>query len=50
MPVYAYFDSKTNLSSDFWLLSIREISDDPMVLTQGTFGLLVFLFIESSWF
>ena len=44
MAGYAYFDSKTNLSSDFWWLSIRGISDDPAVLTQGIFGLnLVFL-------
>jgi hypothetical protein len=44
MPVYAYFDSKTNPSLDFWSLSIRRISDDPRVLTQGIFGLnLVFL-------
>jgi hypothetical protein len=44
MPVYAYFDSKTNLFSDFWWLSIRGINDDPMVLTQGIFGLnLIFL-------
>lgn len=44
MPVYAYFDSKTNLSLYFWSLSIRGISDDPMVLTQGILGLnLVFL-------
>lgn len=44
MPFFNYFDSKTNLSSDFLLLSIGGISDDPMVLTQGIFGLnLVFL-------
>lgn len=42
--MYAYFDSKTTLSSDFWLFSIRGIRDDPRILTQGIFGLnLVFL-------
>lgn len=46
VAAYLYFDQKTRVSLDFFILSIFKISDNPVVLTQGIFGLRFKVFLK----